>query len=466
MRSFFQKLKTDFSLEFCFELFLLLIFYLAALYLADGSVLFGSGPQDPIPLPLFITAIFCELSCLTGILIWQIKKYKYRPNLILISILSVLFIIQLVTILTFKNGRTYSVVISDGSTYSFDYSMEPLEYVRYIFGALSICTICFITLDFLPQKYKNNDYFVTLFAFLMIGFAIASIIGSFVLEPERIGGLFKLEQFSDLPSLALKSFYPSKNAYALVLLCGALSIVYLALKEHKIYLTIALILLQIPIFLTQAKLCIALGLITLVGYGLIRFFQTYKNNEKRNWIILASIVGTILLISIILLVIPKTNEIIRGVLDNIFQEKFGKSTMDGRTKIWEYSFVELSYFNIFTGAGYKIFNVILGKFNCADVAYYVTFDTNSPHNAYIQLLGNGGIALLLVYLAIFGLLVYVLIKIFKKNTYLAAFEVIVLISILALSVFEEGTIIFPQTGEFMFLTALFAVPLLQERIKE
>ena len=460
MRSFFINLKKELSLTFVVETILVILFYLAALYLAGGNVLFGSEPNSPLPVPLLITAIVVEVISISAIFIYEIKTNKYRPNLIFISILSVLFIIQIITILTFQNGRTYSVTISNGDLYSFELSIGGLDYFRYIIGFLSLLLIALFTIDFIPKKYKESDLFVTAFCLLMIIIGLVSFIASLFLEADKISGLFHLEAFSDLPKYAFMSFYPSKNAYALVLICAELSLIYLCIKEFKIYLVIAMIFVQIPIILSQSKLCIAIGLLALIGYGIIKFLQTYKDNKKRNWIVLGSIIGALILISIILFVIPKTNEAIKGFIENIFYEKFGKSTMDGRVKIWEYSFVEMSYFNYFTGAGYKIFNLILAKFNCADVAYYVTFDTDSPHNAFIQILGNGGIALLIVFIALFALVIYLLIKTFKNNHWLSVFECITLASILALSMLEDGTIFFPQTGEYLFLTCLFAVPII------
>ncbi len=465
MTNTIQKLREIFTLKIIIEFIAIALTMALSLYVICDNVIFSEDMTDPIPLGLLIGAVSLAVLLFSGLIVFEMVKNKYRPNIIFTSILGVLFVIQLITILTFKNGQTYSVVITDGSTYSFEYSMETLDYVKDIFSFLLVLLVCFLIIDFIPKVVPNYDsvIFTIVIAFSLLN--LASVIYSLTTEFDKIVGLFHMESFSELPSLALHSFYPSKNTYGIFMICSLLGLIYVAIRHYRHIWLALMIVLQIPIFLSQCKIAMGISVGLLIGFGIIRFLQTYKDNKQRNWIVLASIIGGILLINVILLAIPKTAETIKGLIENIFQEKFGKSTMDARYKIWEYCLIEMSYFNRFSGAGYRIFNAILGKYNCADVAYYVTFDTDSAHSTYFELLGNGGISFLLIWIAIFSYGIYLITKVFKDDKWLSTFSILVVFTILVLSFLEGGVVIFPQTGEYLFLTMLLFIPLLTTKNK-
>lgn len=466
MNALLTKIKEYFSAKVIIELTGIILLLAISLYVISGNVIFSSSPTDPIPLGLFIGAICLGVVIFIGLITYNVIKSDYRPNIVLSIMLSVLFIIQLITILAFNNNIVYSMDLTIGTTYIFGYSLQAIDYVKSIFAFLMVLLICFIIIDFMPKVFKDYEPVIYLLIAIILLLNLVTIIYSFITEFDKIGSLFKMESFEELPDLALHSFYPSKNTFGIFLLCSMLGFCYIAIRKYHHVWLVLLVLLLIPIFLTQCKLAIGIALGLLIGFGIIRFLQTYKDNKQRNWIVLASIIGGVLLMGVILLSIPKTAEMIKGLVDNMFQEKWGHSTMDGREKIWSNSLLTMSYFNRFSGVGYKIFNGILLNFNNADEYYYfVTADTDSAHSTYLELLGNGGISFLLVWLLIYSYSIYLLVKQFKEDKWLVSFEILVLITITTLSVLEGGCIIFPQSAEYLFFTVFLFVPLLASKNK-
>lgn len=442
-----------------FEYVILAIFAAVAAYFASGAVLFSSSPTDRFPVWLFTILLVLLISSFSFLIFYLVKKKGYVANKKMVMFFIILLIYEIIIISTYKNNQTYSVkAFESGDIIYFSKSYSPYDYTYNIARFLSVILLAFTIIDIVPKICSKNELY--LICCILLGVAFVSIIASLVLDSKNLVTMVQ-NSFEDMHAYAFKSFYPSKNTFGLVLLCSTLALFILHSGTNRSLYLYPLILVFIFLVLTQSKIIIATNVLVLLGYFGFRFCCTYKKHKKENIIALSITCAVILLGILLFLVVPPLKDILNKIYTHLFQSFKGVDTIEARKIIWDNSFDLISnHHNLFTGAGFGFFNDVLRSYNNADLNYQIITDGASvAHNMYIELIGWGGIILLLFWVMLFAYIIYVLAKNFKHNISFSAIGVISIVAVIFITIFESGPIIFSTDGQYIFLTALIYFPI-------
>ena len=87
---------------------LILLCGLGAFYLATNVVLFSSHPGDSFKLWQMLIIVPIVLGLFAALIIINIKRKLYKPNYVIIGLLSLLFIVNLISILAYENSTPYA----------------------------------------------------------------------------------------------------------------------------------------------------------------------------------------------------------------------------------------------------------------------------------------------------------------------------------------------------------------------
>ena len=179
--------------------------------------------------------------------------------------------------------------------------------------------------------------------------------------------------------------------------------------ENKWYYYLIAAFFYVNMVFSLCKTSLLISAVLIAAYVLFRLITTFKENKKRNTIILVCL-GAIAVIGVGLLgiVYLSKGKVFGSLYDLI---KGGGDTMKKRTYIWDNTYQLLQNGNWLVGRGFGIINLLLEPMNIM-VADEHVFPT---HSAYLGLLAEGGILFLLAYLALLVYSGYIAFKCYKKN---------------------------------------------------
>ena len=375
-------------------------------------------------------------------------KNKTKINWIIFSILLILYICITLMTLMYKE-TTYGV-----HTVSF----SPLEKAKAIIQlslAFVIIYLCFTTYQ--NKIIKPRVLNIFLYTYVLV--CVISIICSFFLDLNSYKAIFK----DPTNNKGVASFYFNENTYGMSLLLGILSLFALNVYKKRWWnFLLIFIFLTFQLFSTCAT-SLLISLITIVIYIAFETFFRINKHLKASIalivIVLFLVVGIIIANSLLY-----SNNVdwavnFNNFIDNHVLNKNIK-TITGRTTIWK-SVIDLLkesplhfIFGYGTDISTKIFRANFAKDNPTLPPF------TSTHNAYVEILLQGGILGLVIYLGFILYLVVVLIKLFFKKHFEFSFVYFIcLLSILA-SGWAESYIIFSPKTLGMFTGLSFVIPVL------
>ena len=432
-----------------------------ALYLACGANLLGSSFLDKQA--HWLSFFLFGLTLLFGstVIFFGYRLNRYKPSLILATIFVALFLINLVNLFFYNNPTTYDFVDPLNNIYSINYSISGIDLAIYALRFFGMLFAAYLVFDFTPKFYKTNHILKIVLWGILI-FAAIAIIYSFFAESIKYYYLITFDNFFiRLHTLAIYSFFGSKNSFGTIMLMALIASIFLFKEKKNPWWLIALFISNVWLVLSQCKMGLMAGFIVEVAYFISLYVSTFKDNKKRNSIIGVSILGGLLLTIGLLLVVTPSREFIYKIFSNLFQEANGMNTFESRQVIWSYSFNILSHSNYVTGVGFGLFDDILFAFTSVDRENAIMYHMTTTHNVYLQMIANGGIILLLIWLSLVAYFIYASIKVFKLNKEISITSLILTGSLLLYGIFESSCMIFVQTGEFIVLTFLTMFPVLQ-----
>ncbi len=435
-----------------FYLGVLLLLFTSGFYPLVGSTLFASDAVGKVGLlnsSLFIVSFSVFLITLICLTIYLAKKETYRPSWPIVIGLSVVLLINALTIVFFRD-KTFSVDLVDGGITTFSFSIESLTKLRYIAQLICLLLLSFIIIDIIPKMFKVQILYVFSFACLL--FVLVSIIGSYIVDNVRYIDFVKhLSSPSELYDYTTFSFYAYRNSYGFILFLGLVASLFLHLRRHKYYWFVVYGFIYLNLIFTLCKTALILGMFLLLLYLVIRFILSYKNNKKRNMIALIVITSICLISLISVIALINCNESIKNAF-------FDTGTISYRKVIWHNCISILNSTSYVLGAGFHLFGDILFIFNTSDPTTYHHNDTPFAHNGFLELMGNGGIVFLLAFALI---LIYVIsryIKKYKENKQLCLFEFSLIFVCLIYMQFESGTFILPYNIDSSYLSLIILMP--------
>lgn len=439
------------------------VIFASGFYAANDVALFGGSDEaimSALPLWAFITLLSIFVLSISALIILISIRLKYRPSLPLLIGFSFLFIINLLTILLFKNGQTYVVDLVDGTTKSFIFNIGGWDYFFSAVKFLVVLSLAFILIDIVPKVFDGVQ-FASIASMITIAVAITLVFISYIVEGHIYIDIFSHLNHEEIYQYAAKSIY--LNGYGFLLFAGIIASLFLHHLDGKWYWYLITGFLYCNMLFAIAKLAIFCGFVLICAYLIMRFIFTYKDHRKRNLITLGIFAGLFICVVIAIFIAESITGKVFSFIQSLFLssdlDNKGVSTLSTRQVIWHNAWCILNSTNYVFGVGYNVFGLLLKQYNSCN------YNDSTPfaHNAYLELLGNGGIILLLAFVALLAYLVYVLIKEYKTNKQFVVFEFILLSVFLFYMCFESNNIVFASNLDYSFITILFFVPTMFKR---
>lgn len=395
------------------------------------------------------------LVSLIGLSVWyaiiEWKKGDFKIHLPLIILFSILFIISVVNIFVLPAKVEYSLPIykTIGDGYGNVISIELLGYKNivvntnleqrflYVFSTFATLYLAYLMLFTLPRKIryiKQIDWIM----WLTIIFGLVAVIYSYVFEIPHYQHFFStiMTPQAALPS-RISSFLGHKNGYGLTVTLAAFACLYLHHTERKWWFIVASFFFAVQNFFTTSKTCMLICLVVLPIYYIVVFVLQFKKHWKRSIIILSSIFAVIAAFASMFIVRAINNEFFPeffNMTGKVFDTYFVKGFdyfdhLSGRYKDYEMA-QGIIKGHLGIGVGFGLFNALmfacevlnsptqLTAWNARTINHMDITNvqlTDSPHSFYYQLLGTGGIVMLVVYALILCYVIFAAIRVFKKH---------------------------------------------------
>ena len=434
---------------------LILLSGLGAFYLSCNAILFSKTPSANFELWQSIIVTIVVLGLFAALITINIKRKLYRPNYAVIGVLTLLFIINMISVLMYKNNTVYEFVSANRETnYSVSMAFSASERVVAIFAFLGTMLGALLLFDIIHQVSELKTV-IKYLCFVILAMALVFIIIGLVKFPNRYFLLYKHLTDGQLYHASIPSIFETKNEYGLVLYLAVLAGIYLHYFYRKWYWLLSSVYAYINIIHTLSKQMIIIGALTMLAYLICIFFTTYKKHKKMNLIALASIGGTILLAVIAGLIYLGVTGKFQALIDSIYYTK-GSDTFQTRIYIWEKALTVIYANNWSRGVGHILFGDVLHLLNLTDVTSGEATARYSAHSMYLQYLGEGGIIFLVTELGFIGYTIYLGIKFFKQDKELVTLCLSVITFFLAIMFFESASIGFAFTLDYAIIT-LFSV---------
>lgn len=350
-----------------------------------------------------------------------------------------------------------------GGTVSLDVTLETKVY-GFLSSVVSFFMF-YLFLYILPQLIRFKKQINWLIYILLVVIA-GLMIYSYITEFSCYTGFISSLSGEDIYSSTVKSLMEHRNVYGFILFLGILGLVYFHQQKPNIFNILGMIFIFINMIFTLCKTTLILSVIVIGVYGLVRFFFSYKEHKKRNWIVMGAFLACV---AIVILIVGLSFVIDSGIFLRI-RSLVGKvfswtgATFESRTQIWgaviEIISTRMHYLAI--GVGYVVFNQVLLAHTSATNAIGIPTSgpTNSTHNGFLQILGDGG-AILFIFFAIAVIyVIYVAIRMYKKDKELSIISLLFLFCALFIMVFEDRVLFLSKSLDTMFLTFISTTPIL------
>ena len=386
------------------------------------------NPNDThLPLAVAIVSFVALLGCWGYYIyeeVWKKREEFNKLHTIVVSVLFSLVLINIITILVQPTFHVENVIVRYSETDpSLVGTIETLNLyvslthkVIFCFEVVSAAMCIYIGLFVLPRRFTSVS-FIKYLGYLLFAFLFVLIIYGYISDFRNYIGFFKYALNIERPEgvyiydFAVQSFILHRNAYGMMMMVGVIFayICHECKQKWYFYLLAAFFYVNMIFSLCKTGLLIS-AIITLV-YVFYRLIITYKEHKKRNKIAIISIISVIVISAIILgTAYISKGKILGKLYDLIKSITGGGQSLDTRSYIWDNSYQLLQSGWWVLGRGFGAFNTMLMPMNIAS--------HNDPvfpsHSSYIGLLAEGGILFLVAYLALLGYAGYVIFKSFKK----------------------------------------------------
>lgn len=451
----------------------LIAFFVAGLVIVNGTTVLGEDKSAYLPVHEFYPIFAVALCAFIFILVFNIIRKTYKPNYLLVGVFGALFLIDLLVVISFKN-RVFTfpllneveegIFVFGPDTNWFESNITASLKAMFILEYLILLMTTFSIIDIIPKIFDGMKL-VALACLIILGIASFCVIFSYITEASLYPEFIKHLKDGDQVIYQVKSIYHDKSSYGVILFLALIASLFLHIYKKQWWWFIPAGFFYLNLIFVWDKSSLAFGMVIIISYLITRFFVSFKEHKKRN-IIAASIIGGLFLAGIIGFVVAGIiNPRIFEVVTSSVSTK-GYSTLATRSWVWAKMKLILSEGSPLFGLGYALWRYLLFYYNTYDPVNAIPNNHNDAHNGYYELLGTGGIVLLIVFLLLCGYLVYVGIKHFKENKTLVVFSFTVLTVMFAYMLIASGTPLFSRTLDYSILGMIIFVPLLSIHYKE
>ena len=443
-----------------FEIINYLAFILAisfGIYTANGQALFGANPEQTLGL---IESLVAFGVCLVGfvpLLVINLLKKQYKPNWVLIGVIGLLIITLTIGLITFPDHGLYLYKGIKNNSCAFEYYISVSMRGAFIVQAIAFCLTSFILIDFPFQIFKMKP-FLTILSILVIVAVLTFQIISFATEGMKYIEFFSASFLKGKENFAIKSAFVNSNIFAFILTIGIVAIIYMHYVYKKWFILLAIIPVYANIIFTICRSLIILDFVLIIVYLAIAIAKRFKHVKRIKTICFIGASLTLFLIAgvirLLLTAYSTHTDLISFLIDD-GSYRF----LSTRIYMWKISGDCINFGNWGLGVGYNLFGEILFRMNATDLeSPYVT--VRGSHNFALEYIGNGGIIMFLIALALLIMITYLAIKSLKKNISLMGLCLTLIVIFTVYSFIESGSFILPKSYEFVAINLFIVSPIL------
>lgn len=382
---------------------------------------------DSIMLGLGLTAF---LFTLAGFILYLFVEYKYNRLKLKNIFLYLSIAIAVINLIAVLSLPSQMALPNDA-----ELVITPTMRAYYIISGFFYAILPYLCFYLIPRRVMSNRY-LDIFLYVVLGFALLTIVLSFATDWKHYLNIF---QTFDLKNNPIGSIFFDKFSFAFVLLSGMFASIFLRIRHKNYKWALYLIPLYLFLMLTASKITMFVATVIVFVYVVIQLVFVCKKS-KDNLIITLLIVFLILSISSLYIVGIARSE--TGILADIRKAfldfvEHARETISSRQLIWESAFKLLSSWRVIFGYGINSFGY---TFHQVYVKVAPEFDLNiyASHNFAVELLGNGGIFLLGIYLFLYGYLIYAALKLRKTQPWFTISSIVFLLMFVIINSFTPS----------------------------
>lgn len=419
MKNWIKKLELRIS-----DLLLLVGFIPFALFLVFGQELMQyQNPADVgFPLAAIIACFLVSLVSWGAYLFLEYKRGNVKIGyvayiLIGLALLNVIVIacqpsaVDL-SVLCRVTNPTDSPIYVAGQSYNVHVDISAIHKVFFSLDIILICLFIFIGLFVFPKRFKSIS-FIKYLGFAVMAFCLVVILYSYIFESSNYINFIKCifsGDFSNIYNYTVKSFIIHRNAFGMAMLMGIIFAIINHSFDKKWYHYLILGFFYVSMIFSFCKASLLIGALITAIYVYFRLIYAFKDNKKRNTILLI-VYSSIIVIGAGIVGISLISK--GKFLSPIYELINGNnetSTLTMRSHIWDNCYQLLEGGNWVVGRGFGIFNLMLLPMNTinGDIVF-------PSHSAWMNMLTEGGIFYLFALIALTALAIYIMIKSYKKN---------------------------------------------------
>jgi O-antigen ligase len=407
---------------------LLLVYFVENFVVFDGQFSRAFLPSEYIFLFLGIITIF-------GIYFYTEKKYNHfflsKKEIVFACVSLSLIVINIVVILSTPDVSIYEFTDPSGMTYYGEYFVTWQDKLYDCLTSIFAFSLPFILIVVIPRKIYSFKQINFIFYTCLIIAGLAMLY-SYIFEWQQYANF--IMNFSDMESTeyTVESFFYNRNTYGLFLFICLFVCAYLNVLKSRWYYYLFMGIIFVNMFFTLAKTVLVYSFIFVLVYLFIRALSSFGKHKKSGPILLTVLISLVLIASLIFVLAMLDVTPLFASIHNFINNTIvsvGEQTIGSRIAIWKNCFIILDDpVSLIFGHGVGIFESQLFSMNGADP---ITRDaTRYSHNAFIEMIGKGGLLYLAFYLALIVYSFYTIIKIRKVSRSLSS--TLVLFSILVM----------------------------------
>ena len=425
MKKFIDSLELRWS-----DLFLLIGFIPFAVFLIFGQLFMQYQDPSQVALPLWamIVCFIVMVGAWGTYLYLEIVKNKTPFNIIIAEIISGLLILGIITIFVQPQYSGYEVIartaydtvdpvthVEPGTLFYVSEYISWTHKIMFAFQLTGIALFIFIGLFIFPKRLRNIK-FIEFLGYAIFALLAVLIVYSIATEYNNYIGFFKYifnkDRSVELENFAVKSFILHKNAFGMIYMIAIIfCFINQSIRPRVWYYPLAGVSFVLMIF-TECKTGILLSAVVIFLWLIYRLVVTYKEHRQRN-LVTFIVLGALIVFGLIFVGIPYlTKGKFLGKIYDLIKSIVGEGrTVATRTYIWENVYTLIGNGWWVLGRGFGVINTLLLQINAKTHNDYV-FPT---HSSWLNMLSQGGLLQLLVYIAFIIYCGYVAYKAYKKS---------------------------------------------------
>ncbi len=401
------------GIKFGLDDIVLIIYLLFALFIIiNVSIIFGKANPINTPTPFWLIAVSFSIAALAGIfyLYLNFKKKWVKPYHIIL--LSILIICNAVSI--YIHPETISLVFRKGEGFlTLSTTISTQVKTLFFFSIFCLLVAFYFAIFIFPRRLVNIKVLEWI-GIIVLSFNLFLIVFSLISEISNYKTFIKMAfdlNFLNINSYAAKSIFSHHNIFGMYLEFGFLSCILNFLVSKKKFYLFLLLPVFIFLFFTMCKTGLLLCITALICFSIFYLVKSIIIKNKFSITLNFIFLAAVLVLVIVLIVLVATNEKVKSVFDNFFDDGI---SISGRKLIWDLSLTIIKD-NVFIGYGFGPYNSLLYVANSNVIPDY----TSVTHSWFLSILGRGGIVFLLAYLYVLGYSLFHLLNIYRKNISLA-----------------------------------------------